>query len=223
MKNKRPVSDLRIVSGRYKGQKLRSPDSALTHPMGAREKLALFNLLQPYFSVAPDRDSDFVVSQTDLVAPHGLATSQPNPVKSGPKVLDLYAGSGALGIEALSRGAREVAFVEKSPRVARLIAENLSALNPQPPKIVTKIFSESAANFCQRPEYLSYFDIIIADPPYDNFHPEDLASISQILVEDGTVVLSSPAKSDPLALPGLQQETTRTYAAARLTVYRKSL
>ena len=44
----RPASDLRIISGLYKGQRLRSPESALTHPMGAREKLALFNLIQPY-------------------------------------------------------------------------------------------------------------------------------------------------------------------------------
>lgn len=184
------TSDLRVISGIYKGQKLRSPESDLTHPMGAREKLALFNLLQPYFE----------------------ATS---------KVLDLYAGSGALGIEALSHGAGEVTFVEKSPKIARLISENLSGLNPAPEKSNFKIFSESSASFCQRPEYLSYFDIIIADPPYDNFHPEDLASISQILGKNGVLILSSPAKTDPSALPGLRQETTRTYAAARLTVYRQ--
>lgn len=190
-------SDLRVVSGLYKGQKLRSPESALTHPMGAREKLALFNLLQPIF---------FAFSNSD--------TSE------SPKVLDLYAGSGALGIEALSRGAREVVFVEKSPKITRLIAENLSALNPAPTKSVTKIFSEPVVNFCQRPEYLSYFDIILADPPYDNFRPEDLASINQILGKTGIFILSSPAKIEPPELPGLQQETTRTYAVARLTIYR---
>lgn len=183
------TSDLRIGSGLYKGQKLRSPESALTHPMGAREKLALFNMLQPCFDTTS-------------------------------KVLDLYAGSGALGIEALSRGAREAVFVEKSPKITRLITENLSTLNPAPAKSATKIFSEPVANFCQRPEYLSYFDIILADPPYDNFHPEDLASISQILGETGIFILSSPAKANPPELAGLQQETTRTYAAARLTIYR---
>ena len=184
----RPASDLRIISGLYKGQRLRSPESALTHPMGAREKLALFNLLQPYLN----HES---------------------------KVLDLYAGSGALGIEALSRGASRVVFVEKSPRIARLITENLAVLNPAPES--SAVFPESVSTFCGRPEYLSYFDIILADPPYDNFHPEDLANISQILDEGGVFLLSSPAKIDPLEIPGLQQETTRTYAAARLTVYRK--
>lgn len=184
------TSDLRIISGLYRGQKLRSPESVLTHPMGAREKLALFNLLQPYLSASA-------------------------------KVLDLYAGSGALGIEALSRGAKEVIFVEKSPKIARLISENLAGLNPAPAKSATKIFSVSVANFCGNPEYLSYFDIILADPPYDNFHPEDLASISQILSEAGVFILSSPAKAEPPELPGLQLETTRTYAAARLTVYHR--
>jgi len=182
------TSDLRIGSGLYKGQKLRSPESALTHPMGAREKLALFNMLQPYLDTTS-------------------------------KVLDLYAGSGALGIEALSRGAREAVFVEKSPKVARLISENLSALNPAPAKFATKVLSEPVASFCERSEYLSYFDIIIADPPYDNFRSEDLASISQILSETGIFILSSPAKIEPPELPGLRQETSRTYAAARLTVY----
>lgn len=182
-------SDLRVISGLYKGQKLRSPESVLTHPMGAREKLALFNMLQPRLDTTS-------------------------------KILDLYAGSGVLGIEALSRGAREAVFVEKSPKIARLISENLfSALSPAPAKSAAKIFSESVAKFCQRPEYLSYFDIIIADPPYDNFRSEDLASISQILSETGIFILSSPAKIEPPELPGLRQETSRTYAAARLTVY----
>ena len=184
------TSDLRVTSGQYRGQKLRSPENALTHPMGAREKLALFNLLQPYLD-------------------------------SSSKVLDLYAGSGALGIEALSRGAEEVVFVEKSPKIAHLISENLAGLSPRPS--TSTVFSESVASFCERPEYLFYFDIIIADPPYDNFYSEDLASISQILNRTGILILSSPAKADPPELPGLQQETTRTYAAARLTVYRKML
>ena len=183
------TSDLRVTSGQYRGQKLRSPENALTHPMGAREKLALFNLLQPYLDASS-------------------------------KVLDLYAGSGALGIEALSRGVEEVVFVEKTPKIAHLISENLSGLSPRPS--TSTVFPESVASFCERPEYLSYFDIVIADPPYDNFHPEDLASITQILSENGVFILSSPAKADPPELPGgIQQETTRTYAGARLTVYRK--
>jgi len=201
----RPASDLRIISGLYKGQRLRSPESALTHPMGAREKLALFNLLQPYLN----HES---------------------------KVLDLYAGSGALGIEALSRGASRVVFVEKSPRIAHLITENLAALNPAPENLPVpsptpdqslparpsvQVFPEPVSTFCGRPEYLSYFDIILADPPYDNFHPEDFANISRILAEGGVFILSSPAKINPPEIPGLQQETTRTYAAARLTVYHR--
>lgn len=208
------TSDLRVISGQYKGQRLRSPESALTHPMGAREKLALFNLLQPAF----------------------FSSSDCSP--AGPKVLDLYAGSGALGIEALSRGAREVVFVEKSPRIARLISDNLANLKnnvAEPPLVIrdhttknppsassaplVKVFSTSVTDFCQRPEYLSYFDIVIADPPYDDFRSADLSSISQILTKDGIFILSSPARVEPPALPGLQQTVTRTYAAARLTVY----
>lgn len=210
------ANDLRVISGLYRGQRLRSPESHLTHPMGAREKLALFNMLQPYFLAAPADQKH----EPNLPPLHSAPVPSAPTAPLGPKVLDLYAGSGALGIEALSRGAAEAVFVEKSPRVARLIADNLSALRPAPIKSASKIFSESVANFCQRPEYLSYFDIIIADPPYDNFHPEDLTNISQVLAPNGIFVLSSPAESEPPALPGLDQGTSRTYAAARLTIYR---
>lgn len=226
------TTDLRITSGKYKGQRLRSPESALTHPMGAREKLALFNMLQPYCIASAADATDSIASDVNIDT--FPASPGASPVR-GPRVLDLYAGSGALGIEALSRGAREVVFVEKSPRTAHLISENLDALDllAKPStnaKAVpaardtpaTKVLATSVVDFCQQANYLSYFDVIIADPPYDNFHPEDLSSISQILTPNGVLMLSSPAKVEPPELPDLKQETTRTYAAARLSLYRKA-
>lgn len=182
------TSDLRVISGRYKGQRLRSPESALTHPMGAREKLALFNMLQPFLSA-----------------------------NDGSKVLDLYAGSGALGIEALSRGASAVVFVEKSPRIARTISANLTGL---PDSAHAQVIVSIAADFCRRPAYQAYFDIIIADPPYDAFQPADLAAVHQLLAPSGVLALSSPANLDAPEIPGLQPVSTHTYAAARLTIYR---
>ena len=73
------MDTIKIASGIFRGRSIKSPKSSLTHPMGAREKLALFNMIVD-----------------DL---------------PGSLVLDAFAGSGALGIEALSRGASEVVFV----------------------------------------------------------------------------------------------------------------
>ena len=83
--------EIRVTSGKLRGRVLRSPDTSGTHPMGAREKLALFNMVNV----------------------------------EGERVLDAYAGSGAVGVEALSRGASEVVFVENNRRTARVILENL--------------------------------------------------------------------------------------------------
>lgn len=209
-KNKSKLSaggEFRVVSGLHKGAKLRFPADSHTHPMGSREKLALFNMVST----------------------------------SGMRVLDVYAGSGALGIEALSRGAKTAIFVEKSPQIARLIQENLAKIGLKVPVFgpqqassdadITKggqtaVFTENAASFMKRPQFLAIFDLILADPPYDGFCDvesvrADLEGLGDLLAPGGTLVLSSPASLEPLELPGLSIKTTRTYAGARITVYNR--
>lgn len=210
-------NSFRVVSGRYKGAKLSFPGDSRTHPMGARGKLALFNIVST----------------------------------SGMRVLDVYAGSGALGIEALSRGAREVVFVEKVLKVAQVIRENLEKIGirakivgKDPRKrplegaekrseagesvdgCVAKVFVESAEKFTERGEFRGEFDRILADPPYESFRDggrtrEELEALSAMLARDGELVLSSPASQAAPELGGLEIVTTRTYAGARITVYTK--
>lgn len=185
--------DLRIGSGKYRGKRLLSPASAQTHPMGAREKLALFNMI---------------------------------PV-SGAKVADLYAGTGALGIEALSRDATEVVFVEKDPKISRIIRQNLQSL-PDYATLKTQVFTESVAKFTARPEFSAHFDVIFADPPYDKVDVAAISAIKKLLAADGILVLSSPSS---VTAPELKAQTadsatlelcdSRVYAGARLSVYRK--
>ncbi len=176
------TSDLRVISGKYRSRSLKSPASHLTHPMGAREKLALFNI------VAVD----------------------------GQKVLDAYAGSGALGIEALSRNAREVIFVEKSAKITRTIRGNLATLS-----VASQVFVAKMADFAQRPEYQGYFDVIFADPPYDAINMDELQLLGRLLQVGGTLALSTPSNLEPFELPELRISSTHTYARARITVYRK--
>lgn len=184
-------SSLRIISGDLRGRLIASPHSSHTHPMGSREKLALFNMIGEYIL--------------------------------GAKVLDAYAGSGALGIEALSRGAAEVVFVERSPQAAGIIRENLrKLLGAQVPNPATEfqIFAESVQKFSERSEFQRYFNLILADPPYDNFSPHDLNKLTSLLAANSRLVLSFPARINPPEFPGLQLLSSRRYAAAGLAIYR---
>jgi 16S rRNA (guanine966-N2)-methyltransferase len=125
----------------------------------------------------------------------------------GARVLDLFAGSGALGIEALSRGASWVSFVEKDRRAAEVIEQNLekTCLAVEPHEIrVADVFS-----FLDRRETGSPFDLIFADPPYAkgaeerDFTPELLASegLKRALGEGGIFVLEfRPGDRLPLGL-----------------------
>ena len=87
---------MRIISGIYKNRNINSPEVNDTHPMGERERIALFNMIGTELKDAT--------------------------------VLDAYAGSGALGIEAISRGARDVLFIDSSHAALRTTAENCMML-----------------------------------------------------------------------------------------------
>lgn len=177
-------NSIRVISGKFRGRKLQSP-GLNTHPMGAREKLALFNMVEV----------------------------------TGQAVLDLYAGSGALGIEALSLGAEKAVFVEKSRPAATTIATNLRQLGISENPGGAEIFCESVQNFSHRTEFRRAFSVIFADPPYDDFQPDQLREIPQLLAAQGTFALSSPSTQPAPQLAGLEISSSRTYAGARITLY----
>lgn len=92
-------------------------------------------------------------------------------------VLDLFAGSGALGIEALSRGARHATFVENAPAAIRTLTENLTALGVPPER--TTILRTDAIRYVERlvdPD----FDVVFADPPYEGGFATRLAEIFRL-------------------------------------------
>ncbi len=174
-------SNLRVISGRYRGQTLQSPASNATHPMGAREKLALFNMVNVERAV----------------------------------VLDAYAGSGALGIEALSRGAEAVVMVDNDMLAIRTIKANLAKINASATAIKMRV-----GDFIKRPEYQNYFDVIFADPPYDHIDVDELAQLPTLLKPNGVLALSSPKTTAEVTLPNLRISSSHTYAGARITIYR---
>lgn len=117
----------------------------------------------------------------------------------GAKVLDLFAGSGAIGIEALSRGAAEASFIELDKEAYRILRENLEKTNNL---VKSKIFNGDFRNFLKISN--NTYDIIYIDPPYHINVYEEVLSIlgsNNILDESGIIILE--AKKDTI----LPQET----------------
>ena len=201
----RNSSIIRITSGTLRGQKLITPKNAATHPMGSREKLALFNTLN---------------------AIRGPLTSETT-------VLDLYCGSGALGFEALSRGAGKVVFVDNSPAALEAVEANAlstkmeknvelhrsSALEPNwlvaPDSSSTSDTNLSAVFESKLP---ATFDLVLADPPYDHF-PSDLSPLQRYLKPGAILVLSHPKSADLSSLKNLKHISSKSYAAANLSFF----
>ena len=125
---------MRIVGGKHRGRALKSPSSLATRPTSDRLREALFNV---------------------LAHAYGDAASEA-------RVLDLFAGTGALGLEALSRGAAFVLFVEDAVEPRALIRENIEALGLTGP---TRIFRRDATKLGPCPAGEAY-GLVFCDPPY---------------------------------------------------------
>jgi 16S rRNA (guanine966-N2)-methyltransferase len=118
---------------------------------------------------------------------------------AGARVLDGYAGTGAIGIEALSRGAAHVTFVEKDPRAARLIQTNLAMVKSEQNAIIRAAFADAVTRLAG-----STFDLIILDPPYADTAASDALAAVRPLVGPGTRVVIEHAMR--YAPPAVQDE-----------------
>jgi 16S rRNA (guanine966-N2)-methyltransferase len=135
----------------------------------------------------------------------------------GARVLDLYCGTGALGIEALSRGAARAVLVDSDPRLARA---NVEALGIGARAAVVRA---DALRFLRRNE--EQFDLILCDPPYniaDRLEGDLDLLIPPRLAGGGRVIVESPVRR-PVALGSLELETERRYGEALVRVYRGDL
>jgi 16S rRNA (guanine(966)-N(2))-methyltransferase RsmD len=159
---------MRIIAGKYRGRRLKSPPSDRTRPTSDRLRETLFNVLAPRIE--------------------------------GARFLDLCAGTGAVGIEALSRGADHVTFVDQSRPMCALIEENLRALSIgyDQSRVVTAGASKYLRSHAQNAP--DPFDIIYFDPPYAADHYSVVNLISdiggQLLVEDGVLIVEHHKKKE---------------------------
>jgi len=132
------------------------------------------------------------------------------------KVLDVFAGSGALGFEALSRGAAHVTFVEKDKIAQRIIAENTTSL--QVDSSVSLIRASVAAWDETAKE--EQFDLILADPPYHDLQLSTLGRLKKYLKPNGLMVLSYPGRESAPTVNGVVVVDNRSYGDAALAFYR---
>jgi 16S rRNA (guanine966-N2)-methyltransferase len=134
----------------------------------------------------------------------------------GAVVLDLYAGSGAMGLEALSRGAARAVFVERDGDAIRAIERNLDKLRLS----ATVLRQDAATALAAEAAAGRKYDLVLVDPPYEMYtdiEPQLARYLPALLAADGVVVVETDARVEP-GLP-FEQRTSRTYGAARVTVY----
>ncbi|MEV4199129.1 16S rRNA (guanine(966)-N(2))-methyltransferase RsmD [Micromonospora globbae] len=185
----------RIVAGTFGGRRIATPPGEGTRPTSDRVREALFSAVQ---------------AGTDL---------------DGARVADLYAGSGAVGLEALSRGAAHVLLVESDPRAARVIRRNVAALGAAP--VVRLVTGRVATVLAGGPEGEPY-DLVFADPPYA-VSDEEVAAVLTALVDhgwlapDALVVVERSSRSGELRwVPGITGERSRRYGETTLWYGRRS-
>jgi 16S rRNA (guanine966-N2)-methyltransferase len=181
---------MRIVAGQYKGKPIAAPPGRSTRPTSDRAREAVFNILQH--------------------APWA-------PEIAGARVLDLFAGSGALGLEALSRGAVFCLFVETDEAARGAIRDNLEALHLFG---CTRIHRRDAADLGQRPASAGpAFDLVFLDPPYaKGLGERALATLAGLgWLAPGAVLVFERGEGEPDLRPaGYDLVDERRYGAAKV-------
>ncbi|MFN2627635.1 MAG: 16S rRNA (guanine(966)-N(2))-methyltransferase RsmD [Gaiellaceae bacterium] len=137
----------------------------------------------------------------------------------GATVLDLFAGSGGMGLEALSRGAARAVFVESDRGAIRAIERNLDRLRLTGAAVLARdaiqaLVAETSAG--------RTYDLVLVDPPYAMFadlQPRLARYLPSVLAEDGLLVVETGANVEP-ELP-LEVRTSRRYGSARLTLFER--
>ena len=144
----------------------------------------------------------------------------------GARFLDIFAGSGVIGLEAISRGARHALLVENDPQVVEVLKHNLSSLGVDVSVQVVAIDIYESPLPTSEP-----YDIVFLDPPFADYEQESrdpwqlaVRMVQQGAVDLGGVIgLEAPARLTPSALhPDLELEVNRRYGHTRIVLWRKS-
>lgn len=175
---------MRIIAGEWRGRALVAPTGQATRPTADRTREALFSMLT-------SRLGDF----------------------EGLKVADLFAGTGALGLEALSRGAACCTFVEQDRAALAALTANIERLGASDRAVVR---AQSALSVS------GSFDLVMLDPPYDSGFGQQ--ALTRLLerggIGPGTLISLETGAREDVAVPGLSIDVNRLYGKARLWLLR---
>jgi 16S rRNA (guanine(966)-N(2))-methyltransferase RsmD len=141
---------------------------------------------------------------------------------SGLKVLDLFAGTGSMGLEALSRGALEVTFVDSGRQAISLLFHNLEQTGFLDRAVVLKQKAAAAIPWLHRKKRL--FDVIFLDPPYDRGHIDEcLKKLNNynLLAADGLLLCEHSPRENPAFLDGLEAVDKRKYGQTLVSFFKK--
>jgi len=188
---------MRVVGGIYRGRRMAEFNGRSIRPTSDRVREAIFNILSSRLGAGlPSKKtrSGFFASL---------------------RTLDLFAGTGAMGIEALSRGAQEIVFVESDPASVEVIEKNLSGLGIKSATILKKNVFDAIKTLSLKH---CAFDLVFIDPPYEaGLAEKTLAELdgSGIVADDGVVVveasIKAPLKGGVAALKNLELADERRY------------
>ncbi len=179
---------MRIIAGEYRGRTIKFPKSKLVRPTTDKNKEAIFNMLRQHVYF------------------------------DGIKMCDIYAGSGSLGLESLSRGADVVHFVEKDFKVQKMLNENIVSLDASE---YCRIFNMEALRFSKLVEHDKY-DLIIADPPFfnDDIH-EAYKNIleNDFLNEDGVFLIERSIQTKKIDEEAFGQEAKKRLGDSLIYIF----
>lgn len=177
---------MRIVAGRFRGRRLETPSGSITRPTADRVRESLFSMLEARYDL------------------------------EGSSVLDLYAGSGALGLESLSRGAGSVTFVERDRRACACIRNNVKSLNVERE---TTIVCRRVDQFLKAASSSDggRYRVVFADPPYADDATGLPALVRSMIEEGGVFVLEHAATQDQSS--SAHHTLTRRYGRTAVSLF----
>jgi len=138
---------------------------------------------------------------------------------SGLEILDAFAGTGALAIESISRGAKSAVCIDVDKKANNVIQKNVETLGLSDVIDVVRAYVNAWSTRHQK----STFDIVFADPPYDDLPFRDLKCLHTHIKPGGLLVLSWPGKADPYYIPELQQLQSNHHGDAQVIFYKKAI
>lgn len=188
---------MRIIAGKYKGKKLESLPGKIIRPTLGKAREALFNILT-----------------------HGDYYGEKNSPFIGKYVLDLFCGTGALGFEALSRGAKHVIFIDENSKALEVVEHNAKHLHAD--DNITIIRSDST----RAPKAHNTCGLIMLDPPY--FSGLALPAIQNLdnkgwINEDTIIAAEQSKKENHPIIPGFSIIDERVYNATRIVLFKKNI